>query len=143
MRKSNIIINGYTGTWRVVDQWVYGGIGISLLENEQPGESTGCICVDERKNIIMENVTGGLNEVVTMLDKNLSIEVNYESNNNCWKVKSLDANGKLIGEAAEYHLLSDALKLAHKRKKEGYKAIRVFGRNGELQMVTESFKKQR
>ena len=63
-----IIIEGYSGTWYVIDTHTADGTTLFLLESEIYGDETSCLIVDENRNLIMDNVHNGFADY---LEKNL------------------------------------------------------------------------
>jgi len=59
----NIGIRGYKGTWYVIDTQIVIGSRYYLLENEQYGDEVPCIIIDERYNIILDEVQNGFDDL--------------------------------------------------------------------------------
>ena len=63
MKKENIKIKGYRGTWSVIDETIYKGKKVFLLEHEYYGDMTQSLIVDEKLNIILDDVWNGFDEL--------------------------------------------------------------------------------
>lgn len=62
MKRTGIKIEGYKGTWYIIDESVADIGNIYLLESEQWGEDVASLIVDKDYNIILEDVCNGLDE---------------------------------------------------------------------------------
>lgn len=63
MKKENIKIEGHVGTWYVIDETEWKGEKVYLLEHETYGDEAACLIVDNKLNIILEDVWNGLEEL--------------------------------------------------------------------------------
>lgn len=63
MKKDNIKINGHTGTWYVIDESFYHGEKVYLLEHETYGDEAACLIVNEKLEIILEDVWNGFSDL--------------------------------------------------------------------------------
>jgi hypothetical protein len=55
MEKDGIKVDGYIGTWYVIDEKVYEGIGkVLLLEHETYGDSAACVIIREEDGFLLE-----------------------------------------------------------------------------------------
>lgn len=61
--KDNIKIKGHRGTWYVINQMLFRGKTIYLLEHEKYGDESACLIVDEDCNIVMDNVWNGFQDL--------------------------------------------------------------------------------
>jgi len=57
-----IVIDGYEGTWYVIAEESYRGMTVFLLEDEECGDETYGIVVDEYCNVLCDEVTGDFPE---------------------------------------------------------------------------------
>ena len=57
MKKENLKIDGYRGTWYVIDEWWFKGQYYYQLESEQWGDECAWIIVDKDFNIV-QNMFG-------------------------------------------------------------------------------------
>ncbi len=55
----NIEIEGYTGTWYVIEAEHIKGKDLFLLESEYYGDEAACLIVDGKKNLVMDDVHNG------------------------------------------------------------------------------------
>lgn len=62
MKKDNIRINGYVGTWYVIDEKEYKNKTLYLLEHEYYGDEAACLIIDEDYNIVMDDVWNGFDD---------------------------------------------------------------------------------
>ena len=63
MKKENIKIKGYRGTWSVIDETIYMHKKVFLLEHEYYGDMTQSLIVDEKLNVILDDVWNGFDEL--------------------------------------------------------------------------------
>ena len=63
MKTENIGIKGHTGTWYVIGTQIILGEKYFLLESEQHGDEAPCIIIDERYNLILEDVENGFEDL--------------------------------------------------------------------------------
>lgn len=61
--KGEITVEGYAGTWYIIDNCIYDGKKVYLLEHETYGDDAACLIVDEDFNLIMEDVWNGFEEL--------------------------------------------------------------------------------
>ena len=59
LHSDEIEIEGYTGTWYVVDVQRVKDRDLFLLESEIYGDEAACLIVDESRNVVMDNVHNG------------------------------------------------------------------------------------
>lgn len=55
----HIRINGYDGTWYVIDCDIWRGQFVYLLESEQYGDEMPCIIIDQFNHVILDDVYNG------------------------------------------------------------------------------------
>lgn len=63
MKKDNIKIKGYRGTWYAIDESYYRGNKVYLLEHEQLGDETACMIIDKNYNILSDEVYNGFSDL--------------------------------------------------------------------------------
>lgn len=75
--REGIKIAGHRGTWYVIDESAYsfpdeekGAVvkSVYLLEHETYGDETACLIVDEDKNIILDDVWNGFDDLDEALE---------------------------------------------------------------------------
>jgi len=59
MQKGNLTIEGHEGTWYVIEEAIYNGEKVYLLESEQYGDEAACLIVDKNLKILAEDVWNG------------------------------------------------------------------------------------
>lgn len=63
-RKSeHLKLSAHVGTWYVVDESIYKGRKVFLVEHEQYGDEAPCLIVDEDMNIVLEGVYNGFDDL--------------------------------------------------------------------------------
>ena len=74
--KDNIVVNGYIGTWYVIDECTYNGNKYYQLESEQDGDETPWIIVNESFHIVKDkygyNIDGydeGIQKAIDIINK--------------------------------------------------------------------------
>lgn len=60
----NIEVNGYFGTWYVIDTDTINGQEMFLLESEIYGDEAACLIVDKNANLIMSEVWNGFDDYI-------------------------------------------------------------------------------
>lgn len=69
MKKDGIKVKGHRGTWYVIDEKQIPNHGtVYLLEHEQHGDDTLCVAINKEGELLMEDVSDGLQEVMNYLD---------------------------------------------------------------------------
>lgn len=63
MQKENIKIKGHIGTWYVIDETEWNGEKLFLLEHETYGDEAACLIVNEKLEIILEDVWNGFDDL--------------------------------------------------------------------------------
>lgn len=63
MKKENIKVAGYRGTWYVIDECQMLGEKLYLLEHEELGDETYCICINKKGQLICDNIYNGFDDV--------------------------------------------------------------------------------
>lgn len=58
-----IILEGYEGTWYVIDEEYINGRQLYLLESEDCGDEVPCIIIDDEKNVILDDVWNGFDDL--------------------------------------------------------------------------------
>lgn len=74
MRKSNIKLEGISGTWYEIDRGFVYGKTVILLESEQHGEDVPAIAVDENHKILFKDIHNGIDEVAERLEEQAIIK---------------------------------------------------------------------
>lgn len=62
MEMENIKILGHVGSWYVIDQMLFNGQTIYLLEHETYGEDAAALIVAEDLKIILDDVWNGFDD---------------------------------------------------------------------------------
>ena len=62
-QNDHIRINGYRGTWYVIDCDIWCGQFVYLLESEQYGDEMPCLIVNQFDDVILDDVYNGLDEL--------------------------------------------------------------------------------
>lgn len=63
MKRENIKIKGYRGTWYVIDESYYNGEKVYLLEHETYGDEAACLIVNEKLEVILDDVWNGFDDL--------------------------------------------------------------------------------
>lgn len=63
MKKDNIKIEGHRGKWYVIDETIYHGETVYLLEHETYGDESACLIVNEKLEIILDDVWNGFSDL--------------------------------------------------------------------------------
>lgn len=63
MQKEHIKIKGHIGTWYVIDETEWKGENVFLLEHETYGDEAACLIVNEKLEIILEDVWNGFDDL--------------------------------------------------------------------------------
>ena len=66
MKKEGIELEGFYGTWHVIDSKVIWGKKVFLLESEQDGEDVPGIIVDSSCNIMLDEAYNGFSDLEDM-----------------------------------------------------------------------------
>lgn len=61
--RDGIVLEGYEGTWYVIDEAYIGGQELYLLESEQEGDELPGIIVDEDLHVIMDDAWNGFDDL--------------------------------------------------------------------------------
>lgn len=61
--KQNLKIEGYTNKWSAIDETVYLGKKLYLMENCTYGDETQCLIVDGQNKVILDDVWNGFNDL--------------------------------------------------------------------------------
>lgn len=59
MKNEGIKIKGHRGTWYIIDETVYDGKRLYLLESEIWGDEVASLIVDEDCNVVLDDVWNG------------------------------------------------------------------------------------
>jgi hypothetical protein len=63
-QKDNIKIDGYFGTWYVIDSKKRNGETLLLLEHEQCGDECFCLIVKQNGTVVLDNVWNGFEDLI-------------------------------------------------------------------------------
>jgi len=63
MQKEHIKIEGHTGTWYVIDETYFKSKKVYLLEHETHGDEAASLIIDEKLNIILDEVYNGFGDL--------------------------------------------------------------------------------
>lgn len=64
LHSEGIEIEGYSGTWYVIDVQRIQDRDLFLLESEIYGDEAACLIVDENRNVVMDNVHNGFDDYI-------------------------------------------------------------------------------
>ena len=67
-KREGIKVEGHKGTWYVVDEAVYEGRQMYMLEHETYGDGVAWIIVDSDLNIVLEDVYDGWSDLEEAID---------------------------------------------------------------------------
>lgn len=70
MKREGIKVEGHRGTWYVIVETAYKGVPLFLLEHETYGEDADHIVINAEGTLIMEEVVGGVAEVLERMADN-------------------------------------------------------------------------
>lgn len=62
MKQDNIRVEGHIGTWYVIDKAIINGKHLYLLESEEYGDEAACLIVDNKCQLVMEDVWNGFED---------------------------------------------------------------------------------
>ena len=63
MKTDGIRIKGHRGTWYVIDEHFYMGEKVYLLEHETYGDEAAHLIVNEKLEVILDDVWNGFDEL--------------------------------------------------------------------------------
>ena len=63
MKKESIKVKGHVGSWYVIDQTIYNGKEVYLLEHETYGDEAASLIVDAKLNVILDDVWNGFDDL--------------------------------------------------------------------------------
>lgn len=69
--KNKVKVEGHRGTWYVVDELLFIGKTYYLLEHNTYGNDVAWVAVDYDGNLVMEDIWGGVEELLDFLDEQL------------------------------------------------------------------------
>ena len=64
--KDGIRVNGYVGTWYVIDETRFSGCKYYLLESELYGDETAALIVNSKCEIVLDDVWNGFDDLLDM-----------------------------------------------------------------------------
>ena len=59
MQKDGIKIKGYLGKWYVIGETYFKSQRVYLLEHETYGDEAACLIVDDKLNVVLDDVYNG------------------------------------------------------------------------------------
>lgn len=68
--RENIKIEGHIGTWHIIRDFYYQGQYLYLLEHETYGDEAAMLWVDGKKNIIIDEVFNGIEDLYEYIEEN-------------------------------------------------------------------------
>lgn len=63
MKNNNIKLEGYNGSWYIIDETIHNGNKYFLLESEIYGEDTASIIINKDFKVILDNVWNGFDDL--------------------------------------------------------------------------------
>ena len=63
MQKDGIKIEGYVGKWYVIDETYFKSQRVYLLEHETYGDEAACLIVDDKLNVVLDDVHNGFDDL--------------------------------------------------------------------------------
>ena len=63
MKNDGIKIDGHRGRWHVIEESEWKGEKVFLLEHETYGDEAACLIVNEKLEIIMDDVWNGFDDM--------------------------------------------------------------------------------
>ena len=63
MQKDNIKVDGYIGTWYVIDEMMWKCGMVYLLEHETYGDEAACLIVNKNLDVILDDVWNGFDDL--------------------------------------------------------------------------------
>lgn len=63
MKKDGIKIEGYVGRWYVIDETIWNGEKVYLLEHETYGDEAACLIVNENLSVVLDDVWNGFDDL--------------------------------------------------------------------------------
>lgn len=69
--KNKVKVEGYRGTWYVVDEVTFFYKDYYLLEHNFYGEDAPWVAIDTNGKLVMEDITGGVEEFLDRMDEEL------------------------------------------------------------------------
>ena len=63
MQMDGIKIEGHVGKWHVIDEGEFRGEKVFLLEHDTYGDEAACLIVNEKKEIILDDVWNGFSDL--------------------------------------------------------------------------------
>ena len=71
----NISIEGWVGTWYVIDSRVYNSERLYLLQHEKYGDMTGHLIVTKYGNVILDDVWNGFDDYDEAIERELNLKL--------------------------------------------------------------------
>ena len=69
MQRNGIIVEGFIGTWYIIDEVGRGDNTYYLLESEVYGEDTPCIAIRDDGTVLMSGIENGIDDITEYLDE--------------------------------------------------------------------------
>jgi len=69
MKKDNISVKGFKGTWYIIDEAYFSGKEVYLLEHEEFGDEAACIIINKELELILNNVWNGFDDLEEQVEK--------------------------------------------------------------------------
>jgi len=63
MKKDGIKIEGHVGKWYVIDETYFKSKKVFLLEHETYGDEAACLIVDDKLNVVLDDVHNGFGDL--------------------------------------------------------------------------------
>ena len=68
MKADGIKVEGHVGTWYVIDESVFRGEKVYLVEHETFGDMAACLIINEKAEIILDDVWNGFLDLAEAFD---------------------------------------------------------------------------
>lgn len=66
---NKVKVEGHRGTWYVIDTLYFDAKPYFLLEHNTYGDEADCIAVDENGKLVLDEITGGTDEIYEYLEE--------------------------------------------------------------------------
>ena len=63
MKRDGIKIKGHVGKWYVIDETIWNGAKVYLLEHETYGDEAACLIVNENLTVILDESWNGFDDL--------------------------------------------------------------------------------
>lgn len=68
MQKEGIKVEGHVGKWYVIDETTFRGEPAYLVEHETYGDEAACLIINEKKEVILDDVWNGFLDLAEAFD---------------------------------------------------------------------------